>query len=100
MTPESLSRERTLLKRKLEAYIRSVERALRPAPPTPTETLASEGMLHYLITTVPRTMEEFRRAPGMPRLLKACEAARMDVWRAFEKWTQNPRGGAGAVPSR
>ncbi|KAI0873822.1 hypothetical protein GGS24DRAFT_374417 [Hypoxylon argillaceum] len=96
LSPESLARERALLRRKLEAYIKSVVRALRTPP---TEALASESMLQYLVTTVPRTVEEFRRAPGVWRLLRACEMVRMDVWRAFQKWTRTPRvlpGGAGA----
>ncbi|KAJ8129832.1 hypothetical protein O1611_g3799 [Lasiodiplodia mahajangana] len=94
LPPERLALERALLKRKLEAYIKSVVRALRPSP---TEPLASESMLQYLVTTVPRTIEEFRRAPGMQRLMQACETVKMDVWRAFEKWTQNPRAAPGTV---
>ncbi|KAI0109181.1 hypothetical protein GGR51DRAFT_108713 [Nemania sp. FL0031] len=95
LSPERLASERALLKRKLEAYIKSVVRALRPSP---TEPLASESMLQYLVTTVPRTIEEFRRAPGMQQLMQACGSVKMDVWRAFEKWTQNPRPVARTIP--
>ncbi|KAI1132784.1 hypothetical protein F5Y10DRAFT_230768 [Nemania abortiva] len=95
MPPRRLTSERALLKRKLEAYIKSVVHALRPAP---TEPLASESMLQYLVTTVPRTIEEFRRVPGMQRLMKACGFAKMDVWREFEKWTRNLRANPQAAP--
>ncbi|KAI1751848.1 hypothetical protein F4782DRAFT_170100 [Xylaria castorea] len=85
--------EKTILRNKLEAYVKSVVWAMQLKP---NEPLVSEGMLHYLITTVPRTIEEFRCAPGMPRLMKACETVKMDVWRTFEKWTRDDRPGPSA----
>ncbi|KAI1202749.1 hypothetical protein F5X97DRAFT_285565 [Nemania serpens] len=78
--------EKVILRNKLEAYVKSVVWAMHPKP---IEPLVSEATLQYLITTVPRTIDEFRRAPGIQRLVKACEVVKMDVWRTFEKWTRN-----------
>ncbi|KAI1167026.1 hypothetical protein F5B18DRAFT_518707 [Nemania serpens] len=83
---------KVILRNKLEAYVKSVAWAMYPKP---IEPLVSEATIQHLITTVPRTMDEFRRAPGIQRLVKACEVVKMDVWRTFEKWTRNQ----GVVPS-
>ncbi|KAJ2990906.1 hypothetical protein NUW58_g2728 [Xylaria curta] len=88
----SLNWERTILRKKLEAYVKNVIWAMHLKP---TEPLVSESTLQHLITTVPRTAEEFHRIPGIQQLAKACEAVKMDVWRAFEKWTRSP----GLAPS-
>lgn len=90
---ERFGSEGIILRNKLEAYAKTVVWAMQLKP---SEPLVSEGMLHYLVTTVPRTIEEFRRAPGMQRLMKACETVKMDVWRTFEKWTGNDRPGPSA----
>ncbi|KAI1827128.1 hypothetical protein F4861DRAFT_433278 [Xylaria intraflava] len=85
--PAGLDRERMILRKKIEAYIKSVIWAMQPKPTGP---LASEDTLLYLVNTLPRTKEEFRRGPGVKRLIEACEAVNMDVWGVFEKWTQGP----------
>ncbi|KAI1740336.1 hypothetical protein F4680DRAFT_116358 [Xylaria scruposa] len=84
--------EKTILRNKLEAYVKTVIWTMQPKPSDP---LISEDMLHYLVNAVPRTLEEFRRAPGMQRLMKACESVKMDIWRTFEKWTRDDRPSAG-----
>ncbi|KAI3338184.1 hypothetical protein F4824DRAFT_87533 [Ustulina deusta] len=83
---EHLGWERIILRNRLEAYVKSVVWAMHPKP---SEPLVSEDTLQYLITTLPQTSEEFRRVPGIQRLTKACEAAKMDIWRTFEKWTRS-----------
>ncbi|GAP88782.1 putative 3 -5 exonuclease helicase [Rosellinia necatrix] len=87
---ETPALEQTILRKKLEAYIKSVVWAMHLEP---TERLVSEDTLRHLVTTIPRTMEEFRRIPGIQRLTRACEAVKMDVWRTFEKWTRGPGTG-------
>ncbi|KAI1309871.1 hypothetical protein F5Y03DRAFT_392753 [Xylaria venustula] len=89
--PEHLGRERILLRNKMEAYAKAVVWAMNPKP---AEPLLSEDTLRYLITTLPRTAEEFRRVPGIQQLTRACETVKMDIWRTFEKWVQT----AGLVP--
>ncbi|KAI1430839.1 hypothetical protein GGR50DRAFT_700894 [Xylaria sp. CBS 124048] len=79
--------ERVILRKKLDAYVKRVIWAMNPKP---TEPLASENAFSYLVTTLPRTKDEFRRVPGMQRLVQVCEVVNMDVWRAFESWTQGP----------
>ncbi|KAI0976716.1 hypothetical protein F4678DRAFT_414278 [Xylaria arbuscula] len=90
--PAHLSKERILLRNKMEAYVKAVVWAMDPKPTGP---LLSEDTLRYLITALPRTAEEFHRVPGMQQFTKACEAVKMDIWRTFEKWVQT----AGLVPS-
>ena len=84
---ENMSRERMLLRKKLEAYVKSVIWAMHPKPSSP---LVSGDTLQYLVTTMPQTIEEFRSVPGMQRLTKVCEVMKMDIWRTFEKWTRVP----------
>ncbi|KAI0438262.1 hypothetical protein F4803DRAFT_104459 [Xylaria telfairii] len=90
---ERFGLEGIILRNKLEAYAKTVVWAMQLKP---SEPLVSEGMIHYLVTTVPQTIEEFRRAPGMQRLMKACETVKMDIWRTFAKWTRNDRPGPSA----
>ncbi|KAI1115718.1 hypothetical protein F5Y14DRAFT_449829 [Nemania sp. NC0429] len=84
--PENTGLEKVILRNKLEAYVKSVVWAMHPKP---IEPLVSEATLQYLITAIPRTVDEFRRAPDIQRLVEACEIVKMDVWRTFEKWTRN-----------
>ncbi|KAI1425104.1 hypothetical protein F5Y12DRAFT_392454 [Xylaria sp. FL1777] len=85
--PEHFNREKTVLHNKMQAYVKSVVWAMHPKP---TEPLVSEDTLHHLITTLPQTVEEFRRVPGIQRLMKACEIVKMDIWQTFEKWMRSP----------
>ncbi|KAI0434959.1 hypothetical protein F5Y09DRAFT_294317 [Xylaria sp. FL1042] len=84
---ERLGLERIVLRNKMEAYVKTVVWAMQPKP---TEPLLSENTLHYLINTLPQTIEEFHRVPGIQRLTKACEAVKMNIWRTFEKWIRSP----------
>ncbi|GAW11287.1 hypothetical protein ANO14919_006300 [Xylariales sp. No.14919] len=77
---------KTILRNKLEAYIKTVVWAMDPRP---TESLVTADTLRHLVNAVPQTVEEFRRVPGIQRLTGACEAVKMDIWRTFEKWTQS-----------
>ncbi|KAI1358728.1 hypothetical protein F5Y08DRAFT_350472 [Xylaria arbuscula] len=92
ISPENLSRDQMFLRKKLEAYVKSVMWAMHSKP---TEPLISQDTLRYLTTTLPQTVEEFRAVPGIQRLTKACAMVKMDIWRTFEKWT---RGTALAPP--
>ncbi|KAI3319312.1 hypothetical protein HD806DRAFT_509634 [Xylariaceae sp. AK1471] len=89
---DRLDFERSILRKKLEAYGKSVVWAMHPKP---SEPLLSEASIQCLIATLPRTIEEFRRVPGIQRLIQACETVNKDVWQTFEKWTQ----GSGPVSS-
>ncbi|KAI1187642.1 hypothetical protein F5B17DRAFT_398704 [Nemania serpens] len=93
----NLSREKVILHNKLRAYVNGVVYEMHPKP---IEPLVSEATLQYLITTVPRTIDEFRSTPGIQALVNACEVFNMDIWRTFEKWTRNPDVVPGAGSSR
>ncbi|KAI1267740.1 hypothetical protein F5Y18DRAFT_309549 [Xylariaceae sp. FL1019] len=79
--------DRAMLRKKLEAYIKGVASAMHTKPTSP---LASEHTLQCLVSTIPRTPDEFRRVPGIGMLLRACQTANKDIWRTFEMWTQGP----------
>ncbi|KAI0158094.1 hypothetical protein GGR57DRAFT_35273 [Xylariaceae sp. FL1272] len=91
LIPQTPSRsnnfETAMLRKKLEAYIKSVVSVMQTKPTSP---LASEHTLQCLVLTIPRTPEEFHRVPGISVLLQACKAANRDIWRSFEMWTRGP----------
>ncbi|KAI0548415.1 hypothetical protein F4679DRAFT_551070 [Xylaria curta] len=76
-TPPVLGLEKTILRNKLEAYVKTVIWTMQLKP---SEPLISEDMLYYLVNAVPRTLEEFSRVPGIQRLMKACESVKMDIF--------------------
>ncbi|KAI0810375.1 hypothetical protein GGR55DRAFT_136656 [Xylaria sp. FL0064] len=81
------SQARIILRNKMEAYVKTVVWAMQPRP---TEPLLSENTLQHLIITLPQTIEDFHRVPGIQQLTKACEAVNMNIWRTFEKWVRSP----------
>ncbi|KAI8629692.1 hypothetical protein F5Y19DRAFT_464395 [Xylariaceae sp. FL1651] len=89
--PKRPDMENGILRKKLEAYIKGVVWA---AHPRPTQPLVSGDTLDCLVTTLPRTIEEFSCVPGMQQLIQACKAVNKDIWRTFEMWTRSPRPAA------
>ncbi|CAJ2499846.1 Uu.00g026990.m01.CDS01 [Anthostomella pinea] len=79
--------ERLLLRKKLEAYVKSVVFAINPKP---TQPIVTEDTIQRLVTTLPRTPHELHRIPGIQGLLQACHIAQKDLWLTFSKWTQVP----------
>ncbi|KAI1484215.1 HRDC-domain-containing protein [Daldinia eschscholtzii] len=84
---EPLSREQKLLRKKLDAYVKSVVWAMDPKPNHP---IVSEDTLRCLVTTLPQTLDELRQIPDIEGFLKACEMAKKDLWRTFSTWIQAP----------
>ncbi|KAI1464700.1 HRDC-domain-containing protein [Daldinia caldariorum] len=85
--PEPLSQEQKILRKKLDAYVRSVVWAMDPKPIHP---IVSEDTLQCLVATLPQTQDELHQVPGIERFLRACEMAKKDLWRTFSTWIQAP----------
>ncbi|KAI1212347.1 uncharacterized protein F4807DRAFT_367636 [Annulohypoxylon truncatum] len=90
--PESLSFKQKLLRRKLDAYVKSVVCSMSPKP---TQPIVSEATLHCLVTTLPRTLDEFHEVPGIEGFFQACQGVKKDLWLTFSTWTRT----SGLVPS-
>ncbi|KAI1104687.1 hypothetical protein F4804DRAFT_341681 [Jackrogersella minutella] len=85
--PEPLSKEQQLLRRKLDACVKSVVSAMKPKP---EQSIVSEDTLHCLVTTLPRTLDEFNQVPGIQMFIQSCTDVGKDLWATFSKWTQAP----------
>ncbi|KAI1324810.1 hypothetical protein F5Y16DRAFT_288287 [Xylariaceae sp. FL0255] len=81
---KTVNKDQLFLRKKLEAYARSVLFSMRKKPTTP---LLSEETLSHLISTMPQTAEEFHSIPGINPMLEACKASNKDFWRTFAVWT-------------
>ncbi|KAI1808450.1 HRDC-domain-containing protein [Daldinia bambusicola] len=82
---EPLSQEQKILRKKLDAYVKSVVWAMDPKPVDP---IVSEDTLQCLVTTLPQTLDELHRIPDIEGFLRACEMAKKDLWRTFSTWIQ------------
>ncbi|KAI1451877.1 hypothetical protein F4805DRAFT_449732 [Annulohypoxylon moriforme] len=90
--PESLTPQQTILRKKLDAYVKSVVWLMKPKPAQP---IVSEDTLQCLVATLPRTLDEFHHVPGIEGFLQTCQGVKKDLWLAFSTWTRT----AGLVPS-
>ncbi|KAI2785241.1 HRDC-domain-containing protein [Daldinia loculata] len=74
------------LRQKLDAYVRSLIWAMDLEP---TQPIISEDTLQFLVTTVPQTLDELHKIPGIQGFLGACEEAKKDFWRTYSTWIQD-----------
>ncbi|KAI2471503.1 hypothetical protein F4781DRAFT_387128 [Annulohypoxylon bovei var. microspora] len=90
--PEPLSPKHKLLRKKLDAYVKSVVWAMDPKP---TQPIVSGDTLQCLVTTLPRNLDEFHKVPDIQAFIQACEGVQKDLWLTFSTWTRD----SGLVPS-
>lgn len=83
--PEPLSLEQRLLRKKLDAYVKSVVFLMNPKPCQP---IVSGDTLDCLVTTLPPTLDEFRQVPGIQEFFRACNGVKKDLWLTFSTWTR------------
>ncbi|KAI1393623.1 HRDC-domain-containing protein [Hypoxylon trugodes] len=83
--PQRLSWQQQLLRRKLDACVKSVIWATNPKH---TQPIVSEDTLHCLVTTLPQTLDEFHKVPGIQYFIQACQRVNKDLWSTFSKWIE------------
>ncbi|OTA93256.1 hypothetical protein M434DRAFT_73527 [Hypoxylon sp. CO27-5] len=89
---EHLSLEQRLLRKKLDACVKSVTSLMNPKP---TQPIVSNDALDRLVTTLPQTLDEFHQVAGLQGFIHACQGAKKNLWEAFSTWTRT----AGLVKS-
>ncbi|XDG00563.1 hypothetical protein ABKA04_000178 [Annulohypoxylon sp. FPYF3050] len=92
ISTESWSPQQKILRKKLDAYVKSVVFLMNPKP---TQPIVSEDTLQYLVATLPRTLDEFHQVPGVEEFLQACQGVKKDLWLTFSTWARS----SGLVPS-
>ncbi|KAI8966814.1 HRDC-domain-containing protein [Daldinia sp. FL1419] len=88
LEPKPLSLEQVLLRKKLDAYAKSVIWAMDPKP---TQPIVSEDTLQYLVTMLPQTIDELHQIPNIQGFIEACEGAGKDLWRTYSTWIRASR---------
>ncbi|KAI0115039.1 HRDC-domain-containing protein [Daldinia grandis] len=83
--PQPLNTEQKLLRKKLDAYVKSVIWAMDPKP---TQPIVSEDTLRFLVTKLPQTLDELHQIPDIQGFVEACEEANKDLWRTYSTWIQ------------
>ncbi|OTB07963.1 hypothetical protein M426DRAFT_8176 [Hypoxylon sp. CI-4A] len=83
--PSQLSLQQKILRKKLDAYVRSVIWAMNPKPEEP---IVSASTLDCLVTTLPQSLDQLQQVAGIQCFIQACETAKKDLWKTFSTWTR------------